>query len=161
MRKMTFATLVAIMFAFMSVLSVPAVRAGADESAPLRCTIDLSVDVAAANPHWEGPITGAVEGTMQLWEHWSENYVVGATEHFFEDFVIYTSDGSVIKGNDQGIWTFQTLKFRSQGFVTEATGDWAFLVGYRVLTTGFTSEFPPVPPSTVISGWGTVMMVPP
>lgn len=161
MRKMVFAPLVAVMFAVMSVLSVPVVSAGADESAPLRCTIELSIDVAAADPVWEGPITGAVEGTMQLREHWSENYVVGTTEHFFEDFVIYTADGSVIKGHDQGIWTFHTMKFRSQGFVTEATGDWAFLVGYRVLTTGFTSEFPPVPPSTVISGWGTVTMAPP
>ena len=162
MRKMLFASLVAAMFATISMLSVTAVSAQDDESEPLQCAVTLVFDVSLppADWHWEGPISGDITGTMYLYEK-SDNFVVGNTEHFFEDFVIKTSSGDVIKGIDQGIWTMKTLKFRDHGSVTEASGASEFLVGWNVHTMGVTTAFPPIPPSTSVIGTGTLTLVPP
>lgn len=146
------------MFATVSLLSVAAVSAQSDEPEPLICTLNLSFDAAAENPHWQGSISGAIVGSMEMWEQ-PNNFVVGATEHYFENFTITTTSGDVIKGFDKGIWNFGTYKFRAQGPVTEASGDWAFLVGYDTHSKGFTSAFPPVPPSTVVTGTGTMTLV--
>ena len=155
MRKLLSASLVACMFALMPMLSVPAVADESDEPAPLRCTIDISVDTTAVDVHWEGTISGDIVGTIQLWEH-PDNYVVGKVMHYFEDFIITTTDGDVIQGFEQGIWNFPTLKFRSVGCVADATGDWEHLEGYRTLQMGITSETT----GPVITGTGTMMLMP-
>jgi hypothetical protein len=147
------------MFAF---VVVPARLASADsnEPEPLRCTFELSIDLSLPNPHWQGTVSGDMEGEMSLYERFADNYVVGATEHFFEDFVISTDNGD-ITGNDMGIWNFATFKFRAHGFVTDATSDGLeYLVGYKAIMTGFTSEFPPTAPNTIVTATGSIMLVP-
>jgi hypothetical protein len=161
LRKVLFATSVACALAFMSMLSVPIASAKSCEPKPLVCTFVLTFDPNAPDPHWEGPIAGDIVGTMQMYERWSDNYVVGGTEHYFEDFIITTSNGDVIKGYDKGVWNFATFKFRDIGWVTEASGDWAFLVGYHVLGMGTTTPYPPVPPETTVVGTGTNAITPP
>ena len=148
------------MFALVSILSVATVPARADEPEPLRCTFELSIDIGIPDPHWAGTISGDIEGTIDLWERWSEIRYPGATEHFFEDFTI-TTDQGIIKGFDKGVWNFATYKFRSVGFVTEVTpGDLAYLLGYKAFMIGFTSEFPPSE-GTIVTGSGTMMLAPP
>ena len=153
MRKSPFVLLVTSMFALMSMMSVPAAANWSDEPAPLRCTIEISIDLTAADAHWEGTISGDIVGTIQLWEH--PNIVVGKIMHYFEDFII-TTDGGVIKGFEQGIWSFPTLKFRSVGCVADATGDWAYLEGYRTLQMGFTDGLA----GPVITGTGFELLMP-
>jgi len=157
-RKLMFATLVACMLALMSMLSVPAVASKSAEPEPLICTIEITFNANLPNPHWEGTIAGDVEGTLQLWENWSEMFLPGATEHYFEDFVITIGEDQ-IKGIDKGVWNFGTYKFRYNGMVTDATGDWEYLEEYRVHGMGFTSEFPS--PTGIITGTGTMVLVPP
>jgi len=160
-RKLVFAMLVAVMLAALSVSSMPAVAAQDDEPEPLRCTFEMSIDLSVTDPHWQGTVAGDIEGDIHLWERWSDNYVVGATEHFFEDLVIVTDQGD-IKGWDKGVWNFATFKFRAMGWITETTTeDLSDLVGYKMIMQGFTSEFPPTPPSTVVTASGTMMIVPP
>jgi len=144
------------MFALMSMMSVPAVADEPDEPAPLRCTIEISVDLTAVDAHWEGEISGDIVGTIQLWEH-PDNYVVGKVMHYFEDFIITTSDGAVIQGSEKGIWNFATLKFRSVGCVTDATGDWEYLEGYNTLQMGVTDGLT----GPVITGIGIELLMPP
>jgi len=111
MRKAFGAVLVGCMLAL---VFASASVASADESEPLRGGMQISIDLSAADLHWEGPLTGDIEGTIQFWEHWDENYVVGGTEHFFETFIIMTDRGT-ITGMDAGVWNFATFKFRETG----------------------------------------------
>lgn len=159
MRKVLAAAFSAFMLALVFT-SAPV--ASAQESEPLRAEMEISIDlsVPSADIHWEGPLTGDIEGAIEFWEHWDENYVVGGTEHFFETFII-TTDHGTITGVDAGVWNFATFKFRANGWVTEATGDWAYLVGYKMHEMGTTTAFPPPPGSTTVSGTATMFLVEP
>jgi len=157
MRKAFGAVLVGCMLAL---VFASASVASADESEPLRGGMQISIDLSAADLHWEGPLTGDIEGTIQFWEHWDENYVVGGTEHFFETFIIMTDRGT-ITGMDAGVWNLATFKFRANGWVTDATGDWAYLVGYKMHEIGTTTAFPPPPGSTTVSGTATMFLAQP
>ncbi len=119
----------------------------------------ISIDLSVQAPHWVGTITGDIQGIVEFWET-SDNYVVGTTEHFFETFRI-TTDKGVISGVDGGVWNFPTFKFRANGWVTEASGDWAYLVGYKMHEIGTTSPFPPPVGSTVVTGTATWTLVQP
>lgn len=109
--------------------------------------------------HWEGPMTGDIEGTIEFWET-AANFFPGTTEHYFETMKITTSSG-VITGTNQGVFNFGTLKFRSNAVVDDATGDWAYLVGYKMHFSGVTTAFPPPEGSTTVTGTGTWFAVPP
>jgi len=162
MRTVLLAALVVCMFALMSVLSVPVVSAEDNEVGPLRCTIDIMIDKTVTPPpppHWVGTIDGDIVGTIELWPIPDESYNVGPgpnVRHYAENFVITTKAGDVIKGYESGVWTFSTLKFRSHGMVTDATGDFAYLVGYTTHQMGMTTPMGPK-----IWGEGTEMFAPP
>jgi hypothetical protein len=158
-RKLISASLIACMLALMSMLSVPAIAGPCcDDPLPLKCTIDLVIDLNAPDAHWEGPIAGDVGGTLQLWEHWSEIFFVGATEHYFEDFVILVGD-DYIKGSDQGVYNFGTLRFSYTGSVTDATGAWSYLLGWNMHGKGVAFADPN--DADILTAEGTMMLVPP
>jgi len=64
MRKALVAVLVGCMLAL---VFASASVASADESEPLRGGMQISIDLSAADLHWEGPLTGDIEGTIQFW----------------------------------------------------------------------------------------------
>jgi hypothetical protein len=153
-KKLLFASLAACMLASMSMLSVPAVAADSDESLICEMEIDVFWTIPA---HWEGTITGDVEGSIEFWEVSAK--VVGVVDHFSEDFTIVI-DGTTITGYDTGVYTFNTLKFRANGFVTDvtpSTSDWAYLVGYKFHEMGTTTAFTPGEP---VHGTATMMLSP-
>ena len=156
MRTVLSAALVVCVFALMSILSVPMVSAEDNEVGPLRCTIDIMIDKTVPPPHWVGTIDGDIVGTIELWPIPSESYNVGKVRHYAENFVITTNAGDVIKGYESGVWTFSTLKFRSHGMVTDATGDFGYLVGYTTHQMGMTTAMAPK-----IWGEGTEMITSP
>ncbi len=159
MRKMLFAALVTCMFALV-VAPVRAALASDDEPEPLLCTFELTFDTDHPELGWVGTVSGDLEGTLQLNEHFADIFVVGATEHFFEDSVIATENGN-ITGVDKGVWNFGTYKFRATGWVTGATTDeMAYLVGYKMNMMGVTSAFPPTPPDTLVTAMGRIMLAP-
>ena len=158
MRTAIATVIVVCMFGLMSVLSVPSVSANEDDEDKLACSLEISIDLSVppSGPpngrHWQGSISGDIEGTIQLWPRPSESYNVGAVRHYVEDFVITTTSEDVVKGYESGVWTSANLKFRSNGMVTDATGDFAYLVGYETHQMGVASAFPPVPPPSIITG---------
>jgi len=158
-RKVLSAVLVASMLAVLF-MSVPAVRAKQSEPEPIRCEMVIVFDPMSADPHWIGPLTGDIAGTIEFWET-SQNYVVGKTEHFFEKMVITTDKGDIIKGTDAGVWNFPTYKFRANGWVAEASGQSSYLVGYKMHEMGVTTPFPPVPPATTVTGTASMFLVAP
>jgi len=155
-KRKAIATMVITLFLTLAVMALPLVSVSAQPMKPLRCEMELTFDLGLPDPHWIGTVTGDIEGTIEFWEFWDQNYVVGKTEHFFERFLITTDGGDTIEGFDQGVWNFgTTFKFRANGWVTEASGDWAYLVGYKMFEIGMTSPFPPSP----VYGTATMILV--
>ena len=152
MRKIASVALVTCVFSLL-LMATPAVTAKPSEPRALHCMI--FIQVLPPDDHWEGRISGDIQGMFQLWEK-ENNFVVGKVEHYFERWVIYTDGGDVISGNDKGVWSFQTFKFRYNGDVTEASGDWAFLIGYRMHGVGYTTDLTYFP----LHGVASLDMVP-
>lgn len=123
-------------------------------------TITYDFSPGISDPHWIGTLHGPVlDGAkVEFWEK-PANFVVGKTEHFFETMLITIGDDT-IGGDDSGVWNFSTYKFRANGWVTDATGPWAYLVGYKAHETGFTTAFPPTDGSYVVHGTGTFWLAP-
>ena len=134
-RKVITNTMTILLALAFTLVSVPA--SSAQPNKPLRCEVYLEFDWGLFQ--WVGTVTGDIEGDITV--TLSEARFPGTTEHFFETWVIVTSDG-VIEGFDRGVWSFKTYKARSNGKVTCATGDWAYLVGCNVRFRGETSPFP-------------------
>lgn len=134
---------------------LPAAPAGAglSESSPLRGVIDMQypggpggvcplvppVTVPFPSQCWYGTVEGDIDGTVAFWET-DANFFPGKTEHYFEVFTILPEGGGSINGVDAGVWSFQTFKFRAQGWVTDASPEWASMVGYKYFEMGTTSD---------------------
>ena len=147
MRKIGLALLG--MIVVLSALSVPVVSGQPNK--PLR--LGLVMDLYFTDPlHWEGAVTGDIEGTIIVTEGMPS--FPGKTEHFFETFVITTTGGDTIQGYDEGVWSFQTFKWRANGGITSATGAWAGLVGCKVHEIGMTT-----PLGAEVNAWGTIAIV--
>jgi len=149
--------LLALALAFTLVL-VPAVSAQPNK--PLRCEVFIQlnwdwVGFGGTSPYtWIGTVSGDIEGDVTL-------TLIGAsfpgiTEHYSETWVITTTDGSITI-YQEGVWSFKSFKFKSNGYVTAATGTWAYLVGSDVHVRGVTSSFPVSPP-TPVTGEGTMWL---
>jgi hypothetical protein len=118
---------------------------------PLNC--ELQMNLFWTTPlHWEGSVTGDVEGTITVTE--LPPSFPGKTEHFSETFEIATADG-LIRGVDKGVWSFVTFKWRAVGQITEATGIWADTIGEKVFEIGGTT-----PLGAEVAAWGTITIMP-
>lgn len=132
--------LLALALAFTLVL-VPA--GTAQPNRPLRC--ELEIELSWDPFQWEGTITGDIEGTFTIFPD-PEPSFPGILEHYVETWVIETDEGS-IELIQKGVWSFKTFKFKSNGWVTAATGTWEYLLGSDAHVRGVTTEFlgPPYP----------------
>ena len=158
LRKTAVATLVVCMVALVFA-SVPVAAVPPSDSEPLRCDMAATLDLSQADAHWVGPVTGCdIQGTMEVFET-PANFIVGNSEHFFETFTITTSTG-VISGVDKGVWDFNTFKFRANGWITDATDDWSYLMGYKLHESGYTSQFPPTQ-GTIVTLTAAMFLVAP
>jgi hypothetical protein len=145
-RKMKKRSLILITVLLFALLSSSVLTVSAHTDAPIECIIDLTFDPNAGN-FWDGTVTGcSLQGSIRIWES-DDNYVVGKTEHFFETFTIWPLSGGEINGVDAGVWNFSTFKFRANGWVTSASAEWEYLVGYKFHEMGRTSD-PSVMPMT-------------
>jgi hypothetical protein len=144
---MIVATLVTCMFVFVSMLSVPAVRA----DKPLECAIALDLTSPTS---WAGTVAGDITGSIAITEN-PATYV-GQTEHFDENTVITTTEGVVINIHDLGVISFKSWRLTAGGVVTGVSSpDWQWLVGYEVHFRGAAV------PGEVITASGTMMLIAP
>jgi len=152
-----FIVLLALTFTLML---LPAVSAQAKE--PLKCELYIElnwdwVGFGGTSPYtWIGTVSGDINGDFYI--SLEKASISGKTEHFSETWIIKTADGS-IKGFDEGVWRFNNLKWLANGRVTSANGTWSYLVGWNMQYSGTTTEFP-VPPRTLVSGTGTLLLIP-
>ena len=59
--------------------------------------------------------------------------------HFSEDFYIDFGDGWVSR-YDNGLWNFATFKFRSTGRITDASANYAYMIGCKFHEEGVTTS---------------------
>jgi len=151
MRKMLTTALLMCTVALLATLSMPVVSAQPNK--PLKC--GLSIWFNWVQFKWFGTVSGDIEGSIT----WTPGEAIfqGATEHFFETWVIETTDGSVIEGFDEGVYSGKNFKWMSNGRVTAASGRWAYLIGCNMQTMGVTSPFAWGEPLT---GTGTMRIYP-
>jgi hypothetical protein len=156
MRKMLVAVLVTCMFALVSALSAPGVRAADDEPELLVCTFEADV-VWEPTPYWTGTVTGDISGSIILMENPAT--FPGTTEHFDESCTITTTDGVVIQGYDLGVYNLKTFKFRANGGITDVSSPaWEYLVGYNLHFSGTTT---PLIIGGDVHATGTIMLMAP
>jgi hypothetical protein len=147
MKSKAVTRVMAIALITFTVLALTLVSAPAVSAKTLKCDQIIYYnewDEPGPNPnhpeleYWKGEITGAITGTCYFWET-EKNYIVGKTEHFFEDFHIDLGDGW-ISGHDEGVWNFATFKFRANGWVTSASENYVYLIGSKFHEEGTTTN---------------------
>jgi hypothetical protein len=107
------------------------------------------VGVGGTSPiSWIGTIWGGIEGDVTLSA--IQATFPGITEHYSETWVITTSTGTITM-YQEGVWSFMSFEFKSNGWVTDATGSWTYLVGSDAHVRGVTTPFP-VPQGTPVIG---------
>jgi hypothetical protein len=133
MRSKLWVVVVLLLVAFL------ATAGAAQAKAPLTCEGSFYTD--ALMDHWEVALTGDVDGTMYVYgDPTREFFFPGKTEHFFETWIVFADDGGWFSGTDAGVWSFVTFKFRANGWVTEASPEWQFLVGHKFHEIGTTTD---------------------
>ena len=131
-------SLILIMVLMLTLLFLSITAVSAQPNKPMACVVDIAYD-PGVDPCWQGTVSDCpIAGDITVCENPAPVFR-GKTEHFFEEFTIDTGKG-VIKGIDAGVWNFSTFKFRVNGWVTSADGDWAYLVGYKLHEMGTTSD---------------------
>jgi len=148
MKTKLITTIMTTLFLTFAVVALPLVSVPAVSATTLKFDEVISIDdwgvPGPLHPettmYWKGTISGAITGTCYFWEHWEENYVVGKVEHFFEDFYIDLGDGEWISGHDKGVWNFATFKYRATGRVTDASSEYAYLIGCKFFEEGTTTN---------------------
>ena len=92
--------------------------------------------VLLIDPVWSGTISGDdINGKMFFYNTGGKD--VGQA-HFFEETWLITDDdlNTLLTGTDSGVVSWANDKYRMNGVVTEAYGDYAHLVGHNVHMSG-------------------------
>ena len=106
----------------------------------IKCDQFIAVYSTDSPQHWRGNLSNCVLDKADVHYYGQpESWESGKVAHFHEHFVI-SRDGDSISGYDDGLWNFSTWKFRAEGRVTEATGKWSYLVGYKFHEMGTTDD---------------------
>lgn len=147
MRKKT---IVLYIVSILTLTTVIAPIVSAQPMKPLRCEIEM--DLSWTPFGWDGEISGDIDG--DLWITPLRAVFPGITEHYQEEWFIETAEGTITV-YQEGVWSFKSFKFKSNGYVSAATGDWAYLEGARVHVRGVTTPFDGTPGASV-HGDGTV-----
>jgi hypothetical protein len=122
----------------------------ADPSGPIACLSDIVWDEhdPVGEPgvfYWWGPLYGCeLEGFVRYDP--DPNHVPtfpGNSYHWYEVFTIYPNSGGEIHGNSAGTVQFSNSEFRANGWVTDASPEWADLIGYKYHEKGTVLQTPP------------------
>ena len=84
---------------------------------------------------WSGKLEGDIEGTIYIYATGPPKDT-GESSHFLETWEIIGEGDNWLNGSDTTLVNWANNKFMTHGVVTEATGDWAHLVGRRFHASG-------------------------
>ncbi|MEN8112768.1 MAG: hypothetical protein ABFS21_00150 [Actinomycetota bacterium] len=93
-------------------------------------------------PHWAYTLTGDIDGTARV-DVPSARFP-GLTEHWDEVMEITAADGTITV-ESKGVWNMNKYpyKFRTTGIVTDATGQYVYLIGASAHLQGWTDSIDP------------------
>ena len=120
--------------------------APAQAKKPLVGTMDLTFNLAWSGPsetvpEWEGTITiGDDVYFMKFFNIGTGkqgDQDPGMTLHFGEIWKIWDGDTLILQGTDEGVVSLANNKYRMNGVVTEACGDFAIWEGRNVHMSGY------------------------
>jgi hypothetical protein len=154
--------LVAIVVVILALVIVPAISAQATNThekphkmKTLKCQMYMEFNTLTED-HWIGYVKGDINGKLEVWEsdpystYFSPN---GEIEYFFERFVLTLKDGTVITGNDAGVWSFNTFKWEAVGAVNSGTYKGIDLASAFVTESNGVTTDPSS--SSLIKAWAT------
>jgi hypothetical protein len=117
------------------------------QARPLRFTMHMKFNpfgtMDPTIPIWEGLLSGETDASMLFYAvgpippkdvgYYADNALgyEWAVHFFCEEWVIQIGD-DYIKGYDKGCTVASNWKFRMNGEVTDATGEYAYLIGHQV-----------------------------
>ena len=121
---------------FVLVVSMLVVAPTLRADSVLRGTMDLTFhpENLPDGPIWIGTISGDINGDMSFIN--TGGAYRGSSEHFWEKWLITGTGGNMLAGTDKGVVVYANLTYRMNGEVTEATGDWAYLLGRPIHASG-------------------------
>ena len=86
-------------------------------------------------PVWSGTITGDINGKMFFYNTGAKD--VGQAHHFWEVWLITDENwNTLLTGTDKGVVSWANDKYRMNGVVTEAYGEYEHLIGHNVHMSG-------------------------
>ena len=166
MRK-TLSAAIAMLFAFVC-MSLPAAAVPSGQHGALHA--DLTLTWSEPPGYWWGGLTGDINGmATYLPDYTQTGRNTGVIGHFYENFTICFGltptptgcnppTGSYIIGKDHGVYNIQPDRgkwhFMASGWVTGASSDLAYLIGYKYHENGWTTS----PYDPVTYGEGTVLL---
>lgn len=142
MRRLSIVTvLVAVC---VSLLATPALAKSSGLARPLVVTEIMTAGLPDHPDTWFGSVAGDISGTQEGWGC-AFDPGLGAVDPIFlggagPGYNVYVSDRGVITQYNFGVFIDGTWEFRNVGLVTEATGDWAYLLGWVSYAYGFTPD---------------------
>jgi hypothetical protein len=147
MRKLVIT--VVLVIACVGLLAAPAFAKQSGMLKPLVVTETMTAGLPDHPDTWFGSVSGDINGTQEGWGCAFEPGV-GAMDPIFlggasPGYNVYVTKRGVITQYNFGVFIDGTWEFRNVGLVTEATGKWAYLLGWVSYAYGFTPD-----PST----WG-------
>ena len=109
---------------------------------PLVVTETMTAGLPDHPDTWFGSVEGDIDGSQEGWTCYFEPGLGAMSAVFLGGAapgynVIITDRGTITQYN-MGVYIDQTWEFRNVGLVTEATGDWAYLLGWTSYAYGFT-----------------------
>ena len=122
---------------------VPILVVSAESNAPVKCDLDITYDQHEPNNfYWLGKLSDCeLEGEIKFVAVPEEYTYPGKTMHFVELFTINPYSGGEITGKNWGVWNLSTFKFRANGWVLDASPEWAHLIGAKYHEMGTTSPY--------------------
>jgi len=162
---------IVLALALTAVLAAPASAKHKQKMEPLVMTANTAAGLPGHETTWYGTMAGDLNGTVESWGlDFTPNPlgVVSLPFAVYTGYAIFTTDCGVITTYNMGIWNLDTWEYRASGWVTEATGNWKYLIGWMdynygattdpnatlvTVTDGFEAFLPPLP-----AKWGNLGM---
>ena len=166
MKKVSLILIGVLMIALLFV-SNSTVLGQPNDSGAIKCDLDITYNGA----FWSGTVSGdecSVEGAIRFDAVGDEyryrpNQENVSTMHFVEEFTMWPGSDEMagdvwIKGKNCGVWNFSTFKYRAHGWVTDASVEWADLIGSQYHEMGTTSN--PADGLPILAPGGNMKLVP-
>jgi len=143
-RTTVLATVLCLAVAVLGIGAAPALAKPSVMMKPLVVTETMTAGLPDHPETWYGIVRGDIKGTEETWGC-EFDPGAGAVSPVFlggvgPGYGVISTDRGIITVYKMDIYIEGTWEFRNVGFVSDATGDWAYLVGWNTYAYGFTTD---------------------